>query len=299
MVRGIHFTKGFATNTAHSFWYAGSRCSDLVRFFLDCCTGGKLFTTILTVCISGIALLFAGRFPLIPYFSMCVITFASCNRNAYTFCLVVALVSSCINRSRCHCHTICKCRVLIILLPAPSIRKHNIANLLCAVRRSHFSLRHVRCLSCLIYSKCKLCINSIIIILIWWCKCYIILCLFAVCCCRRATAVLPCKCSCDFSSICCLISRFSSGQGTVWKFLSVGKCACCRLLCNYRCCFSYFNCYCSCYCIVVVSVIRCEYCLIAFIIYSRNDILSCKAPCSGKWIAICPGHTAACHIWIS
>ena len=103
---------------------------------------------------------------LIPYFSMCVITFASCNRNAYTFCLVVALVSSCINRSRRHSHTICKHRVLICLLSAPAIRKRNIANLLCAVCRCHFSLRHVRCLSCLIYSDCKLCINSIIIILV-------------------------------------------------------------------------------------------------------------------------------------
>ena len=33
-------------------------------------------------------------------------------------------------------------------------------------------------------------------------------------------------------------------------------------LCNYRCCFSYFNSYCSSYGIVVVCVIRCKYCLI-------------------------------------
>ena len=157
-------------------------------------SSSQKFITIRTICISRVSGLRAGCFPLIPYFSMCVITFASCNRNAYTFCLVVALVSSCINRGRCHCHTICKCRVLISLLPVPSIRKRNIANLLCAVRRSHFSLRHV------------------------W-------------------------------SFRCLIDR---------------------------------NCYCSSYCIVVVCVIRCKYCLIAFVVYSRNDVRSCKAPCSGK-----------------
>ena len=129
-------------------------------------SSSQKFITIRTIGISRVSGLRAGCFPLIPYFSMCVITFASCNRNAYTFCLIVALVSSCINRCRCYCHTICKCRVPISLLPVPSIRKRNIANLLCAVCRSHFSLRHVRCLSCLIYSDCKLCINSIIIILV-------------------------------------------------------------------------------------------------------------------------------------
>ena len=157
-------------------------------------SGAQKFIAVRTIGISCVSGLRAGRFPLIPYFSMCVITFASCNRNAYTFCLVVALVSSCINCIRCHCHTICKCRVLISLLPAPSIRKRNIANLLCAVRRCHCSFRHV------------------------W-------------------------------SFRCLIDR---------------------------------NCYCSSYCIVVVCVIRCKYCLIAFVVYSRNDVRSCKAPCSGK-----------------
>ena len=166
MVTCIHFTKSFATNTAHSFRYTCSRRFDRVRFFLDCCTSGKFFTTILTVGIACIAFNAAGCIFFVYDFCIFVLTFASCNRNAYTFCLVVALVSSCINCIRCHCHTICKCRVLIILLPAPSIRKRNIANLFCAVYRSHCSLRHVRCLSCLIYNKCKLRINSIIIICI-------------------------------------------------------------------------------------------------------------------------------------
>ena len=48
-----------------------------MRFFLDCCTSGKLFTTILTVSISGIALLFAGCFPLIPYFTGSIPAFAA------------------------------------------------------------------------------------------------------------------------------------------------------------------------------------------------------------------------------
>ena len=177
----------------------------------QCCqlfSGTHKFIAVRTIGISCVSGLRAGCFPLIPYFSMCVITFASCNRNAYTFCLIVSLVSSCINCIRCHSHTICKHRVLISLLPAPSIRKRNIANLLCAVCRCHCSFRHV------------------------W-------------------------------SFRCLIDR---------------------------------NCYCSSYCIVVVCVIRCKYCLIAFVVYSRNDVRSCKAPCSCKFIAICTCHTSACHI---
>lgn len=166
MIRGIHFAKVFTANTAHSFRYTCSSRSGRVRFFLDCCTGIKLFTTILTVGITCIAFNATGCIFFVYDFCIFVLTFASCNRNAYTFCLVVALVSSCINRSRRHSHTICKHRVLICLLSAPAIRKRNIANLLCAVCRCHFSLRHVRCLSCLIYSDCKLCINSIIIILV-------------------------------------------------------------------------------------------------------------------------------------
>ncbi len=120
-------------------------CFVTVAFIImsQCCqlfSGTQKFITVRTIGISCVSGLRTGCFPLIPYFSMCVITFASCNRNAYTFCLVVALVSSCINCIRCHCHTICKCRVLISLLPVPSIRKRNIANLLCAVRRSTFQL---------------------------------------------------------------------------------------------------------------------------------------------------------------
>ena len=163
----------------------------------QCCqlfSGTHKFIAVRTIGISCVSGLRAGRFPLIPYFSVRVITFSSCNRNAYTFCLIISLVSSYINRSRRHSHTICKHRVLICLLPAPSFLKCNIANLLCAVCRCHCSFRHV------------------------W-------------------------------SFRCLIDR---------------------------------NCYCSSYCIVVVCVIRCKYCLIAFVVYSRNDVRSCKAPCSGK-----------------
>ena len=135
----------------------------------QCCqlfSGTQKFITVRTIGISRVSGLRAGRFPLIPYFSMCVITFASCNRNAYTFCLIVAFVSSCINRSRCHCHTICKHRVLIRLLPAPAFRKYNIANLLCAVRRCHRSFRHVWSFRCLVDRKTDFHINSIIIICI-------------------------------------------------------------------------------------------------------------------------------------
>ena len=166
MIRGIHFAKVFTANTAHSFRYTCSSRSGRVRFFLDCCAGGKFFPTILTVGIACIAFNATGCIFFVYDFCIFVLTFASCNRNAYTFCLVVALVSSCINRSRRHSHTICKCRVLICLLPAPAFRKYNIANLLCAVCRCHRSFRHVRSFRCLVDRKNNFHINSIIIICI-------------------------------------------------------------------------------------------------------------------------------------
>ena len=135
----------------------------------QCCQLFSCFQKFITVCtigIAGVAGLRTGCFLLIPYFSMCVITCTSCNRNGYTFLLVVALVSSCINCCCCHSHTICKCCILIVIRPAPAFRKCNISNLICAVCRSHCGSRHVWYRSCFIYRKCEICINNIIIMCI-------------------------------------------------------------------------------------------------------------------------------------
>ena len=140
---------------------------------------------------------------------MCVITFASCNRNAYTFCLVVALVSSCIKCIRCHCHTICKRRVPICFLPAPAIRKRNIAN------RSHCIFRHVWSFRCLCYRKygritCKSCIVI--------CFCNISLYRIGSCIYRYGICIcgIGCRCITIWIGFCILISYCTEFCCCIW-----------------------------------------------------------------------------------